>query len=69
MESSLAEATALSQKSEREYITLRDSIKGLVESFKNRCGKATGGDAKTGGPDEEGYRGDNGKIPGAVGGG
>lgn len=34
MESSLAEATALSQKSEREYITLRDSIKGLVESFK-----------------------------------
>ncbi|KAG7445074.1 uncharacterized protein BT62DRAFT_898204 [Guyanagaster necrorhizus] len=33
MESSLAEATALSQKSEREYVTLRDSIKGLVESF------------------------------------
>lgn len=34
MEAALAESTALSQKSEREYITLRDSIKGLVEGFK-----------------------------------
>ncbi|KAJ7625477.1 hypothetical protein FB45DRAFT_795608 [Roridomyces roridus] len=34
MESALAESTALSQKSEREYLTLRDSIKGLVEGFK-----------------------------------
>ncbi|KAF7356442.1 hypothetical protein MVEN_00977300 [Mycena venus] len=35
METALAESTALSQKSEREYITLRDSIKGLVEGFKS----------------------------------
>ncbi|KAF8347983.1 hypothetical protein F5887DRAFT_955095 [Amanita rubescens] len=34
MEVALNESTALSQKCEREYITLRDSIKGLVESFK-----------------------------------
>jgi len=34
MEASLAESTALSQKSEREYITLRDSIKGMVETWK-----------------------------------
>ncbi|KAJ7654537.1 hypothetical protein DFH06DRAFT_1282386 [Mycena polygramma] len=34
MEAALAESTALSQKAEREYITLRDSIKGLVEGFK-----------------------------------
>ncbi|KAJ7105488.1 hypothetical protein C8R43DRAFT_1046547 [Mycena crocata] len=34
METALAESTALSQKSEREYITLRDSIKGLVDGFK-----------------------------------
>ena len=34
MKAALAESTALSQKSEREYITLRDSIKGLVESWK-----------------------------------
>lgn len=31
----LAESTALSQRSEREYITLRDSIKGLVEGWKH----------------------------------
>ncbi|KAJ7224098.1 hypothetical protein GGX14DRAFT_424219 [Mycena pura] len=35
METGLAESTALSQKSEREYITLRDSIKGLVDGFKH----------------------------------
>ncbi|KIY63205.1 hypothetical protein CYLTODRAFT_433070 [Cylindrobasidium torrendii FP15055 ss-10] len=34
MESALTESTALSTKCEREYITLRDSIKGLVEGFK-----------------------------------
>lgn len=34
MESALSESTALSQKSEREYITLRDSIKGMTESWK-----------------------------------
>lgn len=34
MEAALAESSALSQKSEREYLTLRDSIKGLVEGFK-----------------------------------
>ena len=34
IESSLAESSARSQKAEREYVTLRDSIKGLVESFK-----------------------------------
>jgi hypothetical protein len=34
MKAALAESTALSQKSEREYLTLRDSIKGMVESWK-----------------------------------
>ena len=34
MKAALSESTALSQKSEREYIILRDSIKGLVESWK-----------------------------------
>jgi len=34
MESALTESTALSQRSEREYITLRDSIKHLTESWK-----------------------------------
>lgn len=34
MKTALMESTALSQKSEREYLTLRDSIKGLVESWK-----------------------------------
>lgn len=34
MEAAVAESTARSQKHEREYVTLRDSIKGLVESFK-----------------------------------
>ena len=32
MESSLTECTARTQKAEREYAVLRDSIKGLVES-------------------------------------
>jgi hypothetical protein len=35
MESALSKSTALSQKSEREYITLRDSIKSLAESWKS----------------------------------
>lgn len=34
MEAALAESSALSQKSEREYITLRESIKGMTESWK-----------------------------------
>lgn len=34
MESALSESSALSQKSEREYITLRDSIKGMTETWK-----------------------------------
>jgi hypothetical protein len=34
MEMSLAESTALSAKSEREYITLRDSVKHMVEGWK-----------------------------------
>lgn len=34
MEAALAEAQARSQKCEREYATLRDSLKGLVASFK-----------------------------------
>jgi chromosome segregation ATPase len=34
MEGALAESTALSSKSEREYITLRDSIKTMTESWK-----------------------------------
>lgn len=33
MESSVTEYTARTQKAEREYTVLRDSIKGLVESF------------------------------------
>ncbi|KAF9240593.1 hypothetical protein BU15DRAFT_87520 [Melanogaster broomeanus] len=35
MEAALTESTALSQKSEREYITLRDSIKSMTESWKH----------------------------------
>jgi hypothetical protein len=35
MESALSKSTALSQKSEREYITLRDSIKSLAELWKS----------------------------------
>lgn len=34
MDTALSESTVRSQKSEREYITLRDSLKGLVEGFK-----------------------------------
>ena len=34
MESALTESTALSQRSEREYITLRDSVKHLTDSWK-----------------------------------
>jgi len=34
MEAALAESSALSAKSEREYITLRDSIKGMVDGWK-----------------------------------
>lgn len=34
MEISLAESTALSAKSEREYLTLRDSVKHMVEGWK-----------------------------------
>lgn len=34
MEHALSESTALSQKSEREYITLRDSLKSMTESWK-----------------------------------
>ncbi|KAI0759343.1 hypothetical protein BC629DRAFT_1549338 [Irpex lacteus] len=34
IESSLAESTARTQKAEREYNTLRDSVKGLVDGFK-----------------------------------
>ena len=33
MDSQLAEATSISQRSEREYITLRDSVKGLSEQW------------------------------------
>jgi predicted patatin/cPLA2 family phospholipase len=35
MESQLGESTTLSKKSEREYIILRDSIKGMVEMWKH----------------------------------
>lgn len=35
METQLAESTALSKKSEREYITLRDSLKGMAETWKH----------------------------------
>jgi hypothetical protein len=34
MEAALSESTALSQKSEREYITLRDGLKGMAETWK-----------------------------------
>ena len=34
MKAALSESTALSQKSEREYLILRDGIKGMVESWK-----------------------------------
>lgn len=34
MEGTLVESTALSQKSEREYITLRDSLKKMAEDWK-----------------------------------
>lgn len=34
MEASLAESTALSSKSEREYITLRDSLKGMKSAWR-----------------------------------
>jgi hypothetical protein len=34
LEAALAESQARSQKCEREYATLRDSFKGLVESFR-----------------------------------
>jgi uncharacterized protein YoxC len=35
MEAALTESTALSQKSEREYVTLRESLKGMAESWKS----------------------------------
>lgn len=34
MEAALSESTALSQKSEREYITLRDGMKGMADTWK-----------------------------------
>jgi hypothetical protein len=34
MEATLAESTALSSKSEREYITLRDSLKGMKNAWR-----------------------------------
>ena len=34
MEAALAESTALSSKSEREYITLRDSLKGMKSAWR-----------------------------------
>ena len=34
MEIALAEATALSQKSEREYLTLKDAVKGLQDGWR-----------------------------------
>jgi len=34
MEHALQESTTLSQKAEREYITLRDSLKSMAESWK-----------------------------------
>jgi len=37
MESSVAESSARTLKSEREYATLRDSMKGLVEGFKTEA--------------------------------
>ncbi|TFL04620.1 hypothetical protein BDV98DRAFT_562559 [Pterulicium gracile] len=38
MEGALSESTALSQKSEREYLTLRDSIRGMTEGWKADVG-------------------------------
>ena len=35
MEAALAESTALSSKSEREYITLRDTLKGMKATWRN----------------------------------
>jgi hypothetical protein len=35
MEVTMVEATASSQKSEREYLTLKDSVKGLIDGWKN----------------------------------
>jgi len=34
MEAALSESSALSQKCEREYITLRDTMKGMMDSWK-----------------------------------
>lgn len=34
MEAAMVEATTISQKAEREYITLKDSVKGMTESWK-----------------------------------
>ena len=34
LETALTESTAVSQRSEREYVTLRESIKGMVEGWK-----------------------------------
>ncbi|KAH7915252.1 hypothetical protein BJ138DRAFT_998306 [Hygrophoropsis aurantiaca] len=39
METALTESTTLSQKSEREYITLRDSLKSMTESWKSDTDK------------------------------
>jgi len=35
METALAEATAVSQRSEREYLTLRDSVESLTDGFRS----------------------------------
>jgi hypothetical protein len=35
MEAALTESTTLSQKSEREYVTLRESLKSMAESWKS----------------------------------
>jgi hypothetical protein len=35
MEAALSESSALFKKSEREYIILQDSIKGIVENWKS----------------------------------
>ena len=39
METALAEATALSQKSEREYLTLKDAVKGLQDGWRADVGR------------------------------
>ncbi len=39
MEIALAEATALSQKSEREYLTLKDAVKGLQDGWRADVGR------------------------------